>query len=175
MLPSFLLTMIRSAFRGYAPSGSSSVRWVCAHCGLGLTGLVKDGTSSFSFELAIRAYPPKSSRRKHVVVLTPEGNFSISCAPVTADETASGDSGPTDGTSCSPKNSARVIRNDGGNFIALAHFARTDNPASGTDPLTWYLFEPCDGLIQVLDDERGGPFLGECVDCGRGWTLTADK
>lgn len=102
MLPDYLLTLMRGVLRTFAPSGELSASWACARCGFAMTARAVDGTSLFSYEIAITALPLKPLPCKHVAVVTSTGNVSILCGHGASASTGSVDSGSIDGTSCSP-------------------------------------------------------------------------
>jgi len=133
--------LIVGLFRAFVRSGPSVVSLACAHCGLSLDARATDGTSGSTFE--IHLHPPSLSPFKLVAVLTPDGKLSILCAclPSVAHQSDQG-SGVTDGTSYSPKNSARTQREarfTGDDWRLIGMTIYEHDQTCGCDPVADYM------------------------------------
>lgn len=94
---------IIAVLRPFVSSLPSVVSLACGHCGFSIGARKKDGISSYAFE--IDSHQQKQSHCKHVVVVTLDGNLSISCVRSRSDEHRSDqDSGNDDGISFTREN-----------------------------------------------------------------------
>ena len=112
-------TLIAGLFQGYARSLPSAVSLACVHCGLRVSARKEVGTSGLGFEIDLDQQRSLPSR--HVVVLTPGGNLSISCESSTFDEAESPiRSGGHSGISCLTANYSQPCGCDPGCRLARA-------------------------------------------------------